>query len=1500
MLIFTVFAIRTSWFQTWLAHQASAYFSNEFGTEVAIEKVDIIFFDRVDLHGVYMEDIRKDTFVYANVIHADIEDWSLSESFVDISTATLEDGKVHIRTYEGDSTLNFQHIVDYFATEDEDTTSSDFALNVAEFKLKNIHFIFEDQNAEPTPNGMDFANIELKELNGGFSNFSMKGEDLSISLDDLSFVERSGLALNNLSGDLEFSPNQIKLNDLKIGINRTFIQGDYLAFEISEPEDWGDFVNKVQINSHLSNSTLYLSDLAYFVPDLWGVEGDVRINNIETRGSVYGMNVKNVDLQLLDTTQIVGNFKIPDLSDINSAFFQEELELFRTSIADVENMHLERILDERGRKAMEDALTQYAPAGVIELKNGSMVGGINSFVVNGNVYTGIGDIALNHGLQFTWNEDEQLYYYSGADNEKWGLINVTELDVGVIAGNNVIHRVTGSLQVEGKGFDEQSLAVNFNGGFSKVGIYGYDYHDVDVFDGHFENNDFSGRVTVGDDNLALAYEGKVHLKAPMHFDFTVTVDTAHIADLTNQKKKDFYQNLASKIQVDIYGTDVNEFYGDVVVENFLYSDTLIDLEMDKLTLHVERNANSIDSLTGEKTIRDEIILRSPYVDIDLTGNYDLNEPLHALTEQFSYVVSNIVESNGSREENEFFNLTVKLKDVDELMKLVDSDIQVSPDTEIRSEFYKHKKEFVFDVNSSYINYQGMKFNEIKLENHFDSTRANIDYVIDEVYVSDSLAVRDVRIDSKIKSNEFITVAGWDGLVGTESALFAFQTVFKENKDALTIFRPSYFFLKGHKYDLQKNSSFLYSEDKMVFHDFKISHKENYVGLEGILSKKPDDWLKITVHDFNLADLNGLNLTGGLELGGLLNIDGKLGDVYNTPKFAAISSIKDLTLDSYLVGDLRLNSKWNEVTKSIYAEGDLSREDKKTFTFEGDYHIERKRDNLDFEARFANTDIAFLNAFDDPELYTDIEGNLDGKLRIRGEPESPIITGRMEVLNSSVFVPMFNVHFGASGIIKFNDGEIIADHLRIHDQDYNMADCQMQIYHYDWADWNYNIMLDMEHPAMSNKFLAMDTYYKEGDYYYGKAYVSGMVNIFGYGGHTEIEVDVTTEKGTTLTLPMYGSSELEEGGFIIFDETFFLPDSLKNQDIADEVDKIERLGMTLSMKFDVTKDAEVKIVFDPVLEDQIVSRGEGNVEINMDDFGDMTMFGEYIIRDGRYEMRIKQVVAEDFHLKNGSTVQWTGSPYDAQINIQANFVRNVSLADIMPPEASAGRKKEQVLGILNMTHTLMAPELEFDIQAPQTDDFGKKAINEVKANPDELNKQFFSLLVLKRFLPKYGGAGGGSAVAGLVETQINNILSGVSENYDLKAGLTETSTTLGFETKINERTTITTSFGVLADDNGGDGNIVGDVDIEYRLNDDGTFTMNFFNETNSSSITSQGNYTQGISLHYQETFNTTRQFRLWQKFLNMFRKKENRVKFEPKEKRNSKYVPIPADSTSTNN
>jgi hypothetical protein len=75
-------------------------------------------------------------------------------------------------------------------------------------------------------------------------------------------------------------------------------------------------------------------------------------------------------------------------------------------------------------------------------------------------------------------------------------------------------------------------------------------------------------------------------------------------------------------------------------------------------------------------------------------------------------------------------------------------------------------------------------------------------------------------------------------------------------------------------------------------------------------------------------------------------------------------------------------------------------------------------------------------------------------------------------------------------------------------------------------------------------------------------------------------------------------------------------------------------------------------------------------------------------------------------------------------------------------------------------------------------------------------------------------------------------------------------------------------------------------------------MNFFNETNDASVTAQGHFTQGVSLHYQETFNTAKEFKLLQKFLNIFRKKDKKVKFEKENRRSEKWQPLPEEDDNT--
>ena len=120
-------------------------------------------------------------------------------------------------------------------------------------------------------------------------------------------------------------------------------------------------------------------------------------------------------------------------------------------------------------------------------------------------------------------------------------------------------------------------------------------------------------------------------------------------------------------------------------------------------------------------------------------------------------------------------------------------------------------------------------------------------------------------------------------------------------------------------------------------------------------------------------------------------------------------------------------------------------------------------------------------------------------------------------------------------------------MPVYDEEGNEGSLIGSVYHNNFEDWNFDLQFDLEGRSAGyasslyfkpystlEKFMVLNTQYKEGDYYYGKAYVTGTANIFGYSDNLEITVDMHTKKGTTINFPMYGATELsEEESFITF-------------------------------------------------------------------------------------------------------------------------------------------------------------------------------------------------------------------------------------------------------------------------------------------------------------------------------------------------------------------------------
>jgi hypothetical protein len=246
-----------------------------------------------------------------------------------------------------------------------------------------------------------------------------------------------------------------------------------------------------------------------------------------------------------------------------------------------------------------------------------------------------------------------------------------------------------------------------------------------------------------------------------------------------------------------------------------------------------------------------------------------------------------------------------------------------------------------------------------------------------------------------------------------------------------------------------------------------------------------------------------------------------------------------------------------------------------------------------------------------------------------------------------------------------------------------------------------------------------------------------------------------------------------------------------------------------------------------------------------------------------------------------TIVWKGDVEHADMNVLTSYtVKHANMLELMPGQNNEALSRQNTQCLLRLNGDLMAPAISFQLEAPQAPEAGKALLNRINSDIDELNRQFFSLMLFNKFQPLQGGVSANeSAAFDLVESQINAALSQMSKSYQVKMDIGSSNISTSVQKAfLNDRLVVSGSFGVDNSAlNTASGGLVGDVSIEYLINEQGTFRVNAFNRSNGNTVKENaGPFTQGAGFSYHEDFNSGKDFMLMQTFLDIFRKKEKRV------------------------
>ena len=361
---------------------------------------------------------------------------------------------------------------------------------------------------------------------------------------------------------------------------------------------------------------------------------------------------------------------------------------------------------------------------------------------------------------------------------------------------------------------------------------------------------------------------------------------------------------------------------------------------------------------------------------------------------------------------------------------------------------------------------------------------------------------------------------------------------------------------------------------------------------------------------------------------------------------------------------------------------------------------------------------------------------------------------------------------------------------------------------------------------------------------------------------------STAEGTTLVIPWQEDKGLSDTSFI----DYFAKGSVVQEEVTADISAVDEAfrGFEMIFDLDVNRNAEVEIVVDQSSGSTLSGRGAGNILIETNIDGKFNIWGDFIAYEGIYNFKNLGLIDKKFAVEQGGTIVWEGDPLEAQLNIEATYqVPGGANPALLVDNPNFNRKIPTNVGIQLVGNLIKPDDPIFDISFPNTTGIVVSEINYRLADQQRRQLQAISLLSQGIFISDVSVSFQGitnnlyekasdvfSTLLGSNEGKLNvglNYLQG-EENpaFDLR---TEDRIGLTLSTQLSDRILINGKIGVPID--GVEQSvIVGDVQIDFILNESGSLKAKVFNRENDFRyLGDEFGYTQGMGMSYQVDFNT---------------------------------------------
>lgn len=1475
--------------QNFVAREATEIISRKLGTRISIDRVDIGLFYRVSLDGFYVEDFQRDTLLYAGRLDARIKSLGLFGGGLVFSRAELSDARFCLRETP-DGEMNIKQVVDKLSKKDKARAEGKFRLEIERLETDGLDFCMERLEHRNPSYGVDFADMHLIDIRAELKNFTIDGPVIHTDIGRLAMRERSGFVVEDLAGCLCIANGCIDIREGHIRTAKSNIELPSLSLIGLDWALYKNFVEEVDITAQVVNTTLSSDDIAYFSPKMKDWHLTLTDVNADVSGPVADMSGSLRSVRTGADTKLSVDFAAQGLPDVGKGHFKADISELTTSAADVDRLAAALT----GKNLPDEVLRIAKNAGKIGL-TGKFDGTLTAFAADAALATEIGGATCL--LQVSSLRD--------GCRGVLGDVKTSSLQLGELLENDLLGPLSLNVHVNGELSSEHSDA-EVSGEILRLGINGYDYDSLRM-KGHLVNREFNGLIEARDRNLRFDFRGLLDLNDEQRprYDFALDLEEANLAAL-GVNRRDSVSVLAARIAARAVGRTLDDLNGIIFVRDVSYRYNDRELAADSVVI-VGRNSLS------DKFIR----LRSDFVDADYEGKTSYKEVFAYLQQRFRDYVPTLDGGPGWQAQHPdtveladgYSQLTVNVRKINPLVNAVSPGLQIADGSQLLLRINPANDKLSFEAASDYIERGRMLVTRLNLDAHNRGDSLVFAASTEDLYLN-SFHMSRVGMSGGAKDNKLELITDFADTIGDVSGRIGFRSEFARGRG------PA-----GRQIDLRLTPSYISRGEKTwnIYTDgitadtsriridrFRMVNAGQQLLLDGVVSRRLQDSVQLTLHNFELAPFSQFTSSMGYRVDGRTNGSATMKAVLGAGEVQADIVVDSISINDLAVPSIWLRSRWDFIQNRA---GILVQQRENLDTLVRGFYAPSQKC---YYAR-ATLDAVELSALD-PLLKGVVErtgGNADVDIALRGSGKEANLSGQIAVRDFTTTVDFTQVTYTMPrAVIEVKNNHLIAEGVPLYDPEKN--------------EGLFSIDLNLEHlsnifysvKVLPKELMVLNTTSKDNDLFYGRIFASGSATIAGSKGGVKMDIVATTEGDSEFYMPLSGQSNAKTADFV----TFVTPEQIDTTDylvrkkllFQQQGRKKEAAGSTMdiTMALNVQDNTAFQLVIDPTVGSALKGRGNGmlNLHINPGN-GIFNMYGDYTLIEGSFLFSLQNIITKKFIIESGSMIQWTGEPVDARLDINAVYKLKTSLQPLLntvtassDDDQSGSRISDRSVPVdckIHIGGRLSNPQLDFSVVVPVTDIETQAAVASVLNTQEAQAQQFISLVALGTF-SNSGSAniGASSGVATGLEMLTNQLTNWFSTddyriilNYRAGSEMTGDEVDFGFSTNlINNRLLVEVEGNYIIDNkqavSNNVSNFMGEAHVTWLIDKSGNLRLKAFTQTIDRFDENQGLQETGIGISYKEDFNNFKDLkqRIRDRFTNKKRQKKRQARREEQARR----------------